>query len=225
MTIFGVLITLHIAGGFTGLVTGTIATIVKKGSKLHNACGKLFFWGMMLASVAALIISNLPKHHNIFLFAVGGFTLYMISSGYRIIHLKRKLKQTAKPFTWIDYLIFSFAIGFGIFLLYLGIKAILGNNMFGIVPCVFGSICIGYAGLDARMLFGKVALKQAWMPNHISRMIGALVASYTAFLVVNVKVQIEWMLWVAPSILGFALATYFTRKYAPKKKVTRQVAE
>lgn len=32
---------------------------------------------MLTAAAAALVISNLPGHENIFLFAVGGFTFYM----------------------------------------------------------------------------------------------------------------------------------------------------
>lgn len=90
-SLFSILITLHVAGGTTGLITGAVAASVKKGSKLHNGSGKLYFYGMLLASLAALVISWLPNHHNMFLFAVGGFTLYMITSGYRMIHLKRQL--------------------------------------------------------------------------------------------------------------------------------------
>lgn len=96
--LFTPLLILHILGGSAGLITGTIAASVKKGSKPHLVSGKIFFWGMFLASSSALVLSWIPGHESLFLFAVGGFTLYMILSGYRIVLLKRKSKQHNQTF-------------------------------------------------------------------------------------------------------------------------------
>ena len=216
-TLFQTLLGLHIAGGFTGLFCGTISIGVKKGSKLHKLTGKFFFWGMFVASIVALVLSNLPEHHNIFLFAVGGFTLYMISSGYRIVYLKRLFKSTAASFKSLDYLISLFGCCFGLFLVYLALNNMYQGNNFGIVPGVFGLICLNYARMDFKMLFQKILLKEIWMPNHITRMMGAMIASYTAFLVVNVKMQPVWVLWLLPTLIGSGLITYYLRKFALKK--------
>ena len=104
------LLILHIAGGTAGLISGTIASSVTKGNRTHKLSGKIFFWAMLLASVAALVLSNLPGHKNVFLFAVGGFTFYMICSGYRIVHLKRSTKQNIKLFAAVDYAIFLYGL-------------------------------------------------------------------------------------------------------------------
>ena len=211
--LFKSLLLLHIAGGTVGLISGTIAASVHKGTPGHKLSGKFFFWGMLVASIAALLLSNLPDHHNIFLFAVGGFTFYMISSGYRIVFLKRK---GMKSFSIIDYTIFLFGAGFGVFLLYMGIYNIINGNNFGMVPCVFGFVCIGFAKNDYIMIFRNVPVKEIWIHSHIVRMMGAMIASYTAVLVVNVKMEPNWVLWLAPTLVGTFLITFFIRKYAPK---------
>jgi uncharacterized membrane protein len=216
-TFFQILLGFHIAGGFAGLVSGTISATAKKGSNLHKIAGKIFFWGMLMASIAALILSNLPDHHNIFLFAVGGFTLYMICSGYRIVFLKRFFKSAEPKFSLLDYLISLFGLCFGLFLVYLSVINIYKGNNFGIVPGVFGLICMNYARMDFKMLFQKLSIKEIWMPNHITRMMGAMIASYTAFLVVNIKMKPDWVLWVLPTLVGSVLISYFLKKFVPRK--------
>ena len=216
-SLFQVLITIHVAGGTAGLISGTVSAASQKGGFVHKLSGKIFFWGMFGASIAALIISNLPNHKNLFLFAVGGFTLYMICSGYRIVALKRLAKNQDHPVNGLDYALSLFGLGFGAYLLYQGINSMMHGQNFGIVPMVFGLICVNYARLDYQFLKGKQSIKAVWMGNHIIRMMGAMIASYTAFLVVNVKMDPEWVLWLLPTMIGSGLIAYFMRKFAPKK--------
>jgi len=224
--LFQTLLVLHIAGGSAGLLSGTTAAIVKKGSRIHNATGKVFFFSMLITSISALVMSNLPNHLNVFLFAVGGFTFYMISSGYRIIFLKRQAKQAPVVFTAIDYSIFVFGLLFSVFMLYLSVKFIIaGSSSFAIVPAVFGLICLNFARADLNILRGAKPVKTIWMQTHIGRMMGALIAAYTAFLVVNIQTKQGWILWLLPSLIGGILIARFTRKYAPKKKVVPAVTK
>lgn len=216
-SLFQVLITIHVAGGTAGLISGSISAASKKGSFLHKLSGKIFFWGMFSASIAALIISNLPEHNNLFLFAVGGFTLYMICSGYRIVYLKRQTKNSDHPINWLDYALSLFGLGFGGYLLYIGVNLLTRGQNFGIVPIVFGLICVNYARLDYQFLKGKQSIKSVWMSNHIIRMMGAMIASYTAFLVVNVRMEPQWVLWLLPTLIGSGLIAYFMRKFVHHK--------
>jgi uncharacterized membrane protein len=220
MDLFYTLLILHIAGGSLGLMGGTIAAIVVKGNKLHLLSGKLFSIGMITAGISALIISNLPGHENLFLFAVGGFTLYMTTTGYRIAWLKRNIKQDAKPFGIIDYLLFAFGVCFSLFLLIQSTKGLTSGQMFAIVPGVFGLISLNYVRMDYNLFSGKQTIKQSWMTNHITRMMGALIASYTAFLVVNVQIgNLQWILWLFPSLIGGILISRFIKKFVPRKSV------
>lgn len=214
------LLILHILGGSAGLITGTIAASVKKGSKPHLLSGKIFFWGMFIASFSALILSWMPGHESLFLFAVGGFTLYMILSGYRIVLLKRKSKQQEQAFSSIDYLVTLFGFSFAVFLLIQSLKGLLRGNTFSIVPGVFGLICMSYVLLDIRLLTGNTTVKKSWMYNHIVRMMGAMIASYTAFLVVNVQINKQWILWLLPSVIGSIFIAIFLRKYTRPKNNT-----
>ena len=91
--------------------------------------------------------------------------------------------------------------------------------MFGWVPMTFGLICMNYARMDYSLLKGIKPIKNVWMSNHITRMIGALIASYTAFLVVNVQIDMQWVLWLLPSAIGGYLIKTFLDKYAPKLKI------
>jgi uncharacterized membrane protein len=212
--LFSVLISLHVAGGVAGLIAGSTSAIAIKGAKVHRASGKVFFYGMLIASLSALAISWLPGHKSIFLFAVGGFTLYMIAAGYRIVFVKRSTVMTAGV---PDYIIPVFGLCFGLFLLMLAVDSIFSSNIFGVVPGVFGIICMSFAVLDIRFMRGKQQNKKLWLAIHISRMMGALIASYTAFLVVNIHIQQQWILWLLPTALGGLLLRYFMQKYAAKK--------
>jgi hypothetical protein len=214
---FKLLLTLHIAGGTLGLMCGTIAAVVIKGKKAHAINGKLFTMGMLTAAIAALIMSNLPHHYSVFLFAVGGFTLYMVLTGYRIVQLKKQVKENTSPLKVFDYAIMLFGVSFSLFLLFLSIKGLVQKNISAIVPGMFGLIGLNYVRMDLNILITKKSLKKVWLPNHFTRMMGALIASYTAFLVVNVQIQQQWILWLLPTAVGSTLISYFFKKFVPKK--------
>ena len=215
--LFNILITLHVAGGTLGLICGSIAAAVIKGKKAHIFNGKIFSAGMLTAAVSALIISNLPGHENLFLFAVGGFTFYMVTTGYRIVWLQRHNASRSKTFTGVDYGLFAFGVCFSLFLLLMSVKGLIDGNTFSIVPGVFGLVCLNFAWMDYKLFKGKTTVKQSWMASHITRMMGALIASYTAFLVVNVQIGMQWILWLLPSAIGGILISRFLKKFAPKK--------
>lgn len=215
--LYNVLIVLHIAGGTLGLICGTVAAAVIKGKKMHILNGKIFSIGMITAAVSALIISNLPGHENIFLFAVGGFTFYMVTTGYRIVWLKRNNAARTKSFTVLDYALFVFGVCFSVFLLYMSVKGAVDGNMFSLVPGVFGLVCLNFARMDYQLFSGKETIKQFWITSHITRMMGALIASYTAFLVVNIQIDMQCILWLLPSAVGGFLIRIFLKKFTPKK--------
>ena len=221
--LFTILITMHIAGGTVGLISGTIAASVAKGKKLHLVSGKIFFYSMLITAISALIISNLPEHHNVFLFAVGGFTLYLNCSGFRIVWLKRNVAKRAKLYSSIDYGIALFALIFGIFLITLSVYNWLNQNAFSIVPGVFGTICLWLSILDLKKMNSNLLISKYWISSHISKMMGTMIAAYTAFLVVNIHIKQNWILWLLPTVIGSGLISYFIRKYAPVKKLNLPV--
>src|SRR3954468_12500544 len=98
--IFKVILILHIIGGGTALIGGTVNTIRKKGDRIHKLTGKCFLYGMLTSATCALVLSIL--HPNYFLFIVGIFTIYMTGTGVRYLSLKQLGDgQKPLPVDWI----------------------------------------------------------------------------------------------------------------------------
>ena len=214
-TLFKIFLALHIAGGSLGLITGTISLVRKKGDKPHRAIGKLFSYGMLTAGSSAFVLSVL--HPNYFLFIVGVFTIYMVSTGYRYIYLKL-LGKDQRP-AILDWIITT-AMGFtGIMFIALGIYKLIGHNNFGIVFTVFGTLSLRFVKTDIDNYRGKIKAKNYWLLCHLQRMVGAYIASATAFLVVNSKF-VPFLppvaIWLLPTVILVPLIIIWSKKYHVK---------
>ena len=95
---FKLLLIIHIAGGSIGLLTGLFNIIQKKGDKSHKILGIVFYFSMLMAGYSSLVLSCL--HPNYFLFMVGLFTLYMVSSGQRYIKQEQHEGQKIEKEIW-----------------------------------------------------------------------------------------------------------------------------
>jgi uncharacterized membrane protein len=207
--LFKTLLALHIAAGTIGLTTGTINTIGKKGGKMHRIVGLAFLYSMLVVGGTAFILSVL--HPNYFLFIVGVFTLYMVCSGTRYMHLKN-LSKGQRP-QWMDWLLTSFMLFFGIAFLIFGIYHLSHKNTFGIVFIVFGAIGLRFVRTDFKNFSGKAKASNAWLLAHIQRMIGGYIATLTAFLVVNNTVLPGYIAWLLPALVLVPLIVIWVRKY------------
>lgn len=104
MSIFSIFLTIHIIGGTLGLLAGTYITIAHKGDKIHKLVGKIFEISMLEAGICSFVLATL--HHNDFLFAVGVFTIYLVSTGWHYLYLK-DIAKGQKPLM-IDWAIMAF---------------------------------------------------------------------------------------------------------------------
>ena len=213
--LFNIFLALHIAGGTLGLITGTISLATRKGDKRHRAIGKLFSYGMLTAGGSAFVLSVL--HPNYFLFIVGVFTIYMVSTGYRYIYLKL-LGKDQKPqlLDWI--LTISMALIGALFIVLGGYKLIEHNN-FGIVFIVFGALSLRFVKVDIDNYRGNVKAKNYWLLCHLQRMIGGYIAAATAFLVVNSKyipMLPPVVIWLLPTAALVPLIIRWSKKYTLK---------
>ena len=210
----------HITGGSIGLLAGTINIIRYKGDRIHRLSGMFFFYGMITAGIFALALSIFKT--NYFLFIVGVFTLYMVSTGYRYLKLKRLDYQTQKPKA-IDWIL-TITMGiFGIAFIVMGIMNLTDHNNFGIVFLVFGLIGLRMVMQDVTNYQGKSKYMNTWKVTHIIRMIGAYIASVTAFLVVNVPPTMfsktfSFVPWLLPTVIFTPLIFKWTREFAKRKK-------
>jgi uncharacterized membrane protein len=113
--IFKVFLFIHIISGAVGLLSGTLNVINKKGNKLHKQIGLFFFYGMLINGISALVVASI--HFNVFLFIVGVFSIYMVSTAQRFLFLRGILAgQKPKNGDWIvTYFMMLFGLCFMIF--------------------------------------------------------------------------------------------------------------
>lgn len=215
-TLFNVFLALHIAGGSVGLFTGTLNLVQKKGNKKHRIVGKIFVFGMLTTGISALVLSAL--HPNNFLFIVGIFTIYLVTTGNRFVYLK--MLGESQPPTVVDRgITFCMLITALLFIL-LGIKNLLVSNTFGIVFIVFGALGLRFSKIDFDHYKGKFKSKNYWLLVHLQRMTGAYIAAVTAFLVVNAKYSPfnlpPVVFWLLPTFILTPLIIFWSRKYKGK---------
>jgi len=205
MTLFSIFLWLHIISGSIGLLSGTVNLVKRKGDKAHKIIGKVFFVSMCLAGVSSLILASI--HPNQFLFVMGVFTLYQVLTGQRYLILK---KQQASYYEWFltaSMLIFAiYFAGYGAYKLYQGV-------FFGIVLMVFGLFALLMVKTDYANYTGKPMYKNFCLVTHLQRMIGAYIASLTAFLVVNNTILPGVIAWLLPSVLLVPFIMAWSNKY------------
>lgn len=216
-TIFRIFLIIHITGGAVGLLTGILNMIAKKGDSRHKIVGKIFFFAMLTAGLSSLVLSTLKP--SLFLFIVGIFTVYMVGTGYSYLHLKM-LNKNQKP-KMIDWTL-TIAMMLAAFLFIgIGIMSLLKSNLFGLVFITFGSLGLLFVRHDFKNYSGKSHLLNYWLSEHLQRMIGAFIASSTAFLVVNAKYLPESIpiivYWLLPTLIFTPLIIKWANKYEVKK--------
>jgi uncharacterized membrane protein len=205
------LIYAHAALGGLALLAGSLAMIFKKGSTKHKTSGKVFFFSMLGSALFALVVALTPSHSSPFLLAIGIFSLYLLLSGYRAL----RFKQIATELT-IDKLISSSMLLVGVLMILI---PIIVNSKLNIVLAVFGAIGIFSGIRDLRLYRSPDKLKQRWLSLHLGNMMGAYIASFTAFLVVN-QFFPPLVGWLGPTIIGSFYIAWWNRKLRkPKRKV------
>ena len=204
-TVKEIALLIHVVGGFTALVTGLIAIVGKKGTPFHKINGKLFFYSMLAVSIFGFTVAYFID--NLFLRFIALFALYTNVNGYRAIKNKSLHPQQ------IDWLI----LGLG------AINGVLMMLTFNVVLLVFGSLSVvlvlGDLNNYRKILTGKKLDKNEWLRQHIGMMIGTYIATFTAFILVNLRsFEPYWLPWLAPTAVGIPLLFIMQRKHAPAVK-------
>ena len=202
---FKVFLFIHIISGTIGLLSGTLNMINKKGNKLHKQIGLFFFYGMLINGISALVVACI--HFNIFLFIVGVFSIYMVSTAQRFLFL-RGIPTGQKPKNG-DWIVTYSMLLFGLFFMIYGGALVAFSKNFGIVLLVFGIISLLMVKQDIAIYRGNIKNTNYWLLIHISRMVGAYIAAITAFLVVNNTILPGLVVWLAPGVLLTPLIFYW----------------
>lgn len=208
------LIYIHAFFGGLGLITGMISIFVQKGGFNHKRTGKIFSYSMIISSLISLFVARMPSHENLFLFLIGIFTIYLILAGNRALTLKSKIKTKAD---WIDKLVSGTMLLISIGMLILGILGIVQKVENSILYVFFGGFGAFMTLRDFKTFKVFTEQKNAWLISHLGRMIGALIASVTAFLVAGLHIGTT-LVWIFPTILGTVYIIYWNRHFKSKNK-------
>lgn len=227
---------IHIVCGFTSLTVGVIPMIAQKGGKLHRLSGSVFFWAMFGVFVTATLswIQAPERPFLQFLLMIGFFSFHMALTGVRTL----RMKKTADKPVRLDWIVAGIAmvsgtasILFGSWQIYTALTSAHMFPFFSILYLVFGAAFLRNGQMDWWLYSGRVqAEKMHWFYHHITRMVGAYIASFTAFCVVNGdKIPLPSLLvWTLPGAIGgiFIARTirYYKRKLDGKAPLVDKVS-
>ena len=205
-----ILIYVHIFFGGIGLAAGIGSIMAKKGSTLHKNMGKFFSVGMMSSSLLSLPISRMPNHENLFLFLIGLFTIYLVLSGNRALKYRTKTKPER-----IDKVISGSMFVFSFLMVVLGSYHLTTEIGKGILYLLFGGFGLFFTIVDFRFYGNPGKTRSAYLVSHIRKMVGAFIASVTAFLVAGLGLM-NLLFWILPSVIGTVYIVFWRRKVQGK---------
>ncbi|MDP5062427.1 MAG: hypothetical protein NWP64_10965 [Maribacter sp.] len=213
--IIQIFIYIHAFFGGVGLITGIGSIIVRKGNGNHKRLGKWFTWSMIISSAISLVVARMPNHINTFLFLIGIFTIYMVLAGNRALTFK-SVKKTKANLT--DQLVSGTMAFSALIMIGFGISGLINGYSHSILFLFFGIIGLFLPYGDYKLFKTTLENRKLWLINHLSRMLGALIASVTAFIVAGMHQDTIWA-WMTPSVLGTIYIVYWIKKTKGKKKL------
>lgn len=205
---------LHIASGTLALLSAPFAVLLRKQTPKHRIAGKIYFYSMLFVVISAIIISlykSIP-----FLLMVAVFSFYAIWDARRALALKQ-LHKTQQP-KWYDWAVGIFTFCFNIGLVIFGVLNIRNGNGIGWVATVFGIIGIASVFQSLRKFIKRPTDPKHWLYTHVSGMLAGYIATVTAFMAVNINFLPALVVWLAPTVIGSSLITWFMMRLKTGKE-------
>ncbi|MBT7013388.1 MAG: hypothetical protein HN962_00400 [Actinobacteria bacterium] len=205
------LLYLHILAGFISLAIAYILLFIKKGNKRHKKLGMIYVYGMTTIFLTAIPLSLLGEF-NPFLFVIAIFSFYLAFSGYRQGRDRNGAREQ------IDKVLGVFITATSILFYSMAVSLYLIEDSMWITSVVFGSIALGMGINDFRRM--KIDERPDFYDRtnlHLNLMLAGTIATTTAFIVTLNPFSIDWLNWVAPTIVGTPIIIYFSRRELAKK--------
>lgn len=207
MTLYGTLLFIHIAGGFLALLSAVFAILSKtidSAHKWHVWSGRVYFAGMATVFLTAIPMAVLKP--NPFLFMIAIFSFYMALSGYRLARNRGGTPQA------IDWFIAGIMAVTSVAMVLFGAYWLIGGETMGITIIVFGIIGAGFSLADIRTFRAGGLKGKERIAAHLQRMMGATIATLTAFIVTNFYIEPVFILWLAPTAIITPIITIWSYK-------------
>ncbi len=222
--LIGPMLTLHISAGFVALFVAPGAMVARKGGRWHRRWGKVFFWAMTVVAVSAAFLASAGS--DPFLFLVAVFSFYLTFSGYRVLYRKRPQDGESAPV--LDWTVTLGTLLASTALALYGIVQVSTGSTFGAVATAFGAAGCAFSGRDLKQMIHPPQEKQWWFV-HMGNMLGAYIATVSAFSAVNFDFLPPLVRWLWPTVIGgigiFVWTGYYQRKFAHRGSTSRIVLQ
>jgi hypothetical protein len=228
-TIFKSAMFIHVIAGIISLITGLIGMLSKKGSKLHNKLGIVFYYAMCIIFITTVLFFIIypDKVKYQFFLGVGIISFYPNWSGKRMLSFKKVFNPL--PIDKIMAIAIGFVgIGMFIYAYLLKSNADSDSQLLKILFVVFGITCLlnSYGDVTAYFGFRKIE-KLHWLFAHGGKMLGAYTAAVTAFSVnivprmlpKNMPDSTQMFIWLTPILVFSVLGQIILKRYKKKLKV------
>ena len=209
-----ILLLAHVASGAVALISALIAISVKKGRRVHNLVGRIYFGAMLGVAITAIPVAIIRPNAMLFMLAL--FSSYMAYVGWRFGRQAR-LNTEGRPIVeWLMVLVGIAMEGWGFF------EVVSGEPM-GWALVAFGGIALQFAIQDIKVKKQKLDFANR-MALHLQHMLGGTIATVTAVLVQQVVTKMEpgdplaVAVWLAPTAIIMPTIFLWSRKVLTTKK-------
>ena len=200
----------HIALGGLALLSGLIPMLTKKGSTIHRRAGLVYFYAMLgvVVTAAAICLPRIHEYKMHFLLTIAVFSFYLAYTGKRVLELRTGNYQV------IDKIVL------GATLLSIVVMFLLQNLILAIFGILLLRLC--YVDMKIYLYWDEPKRKEHSefiMKSHIGKMIGAYIATITAFILNNFHFDSVpyYVPWFGPALIFIPFIRYWSRKYDKKE--------
>jgi len=168
---------IHVVGGILGVLSGAVALLVRKGSPLHRAAGKVFVISMLFMAAFGVYLAFVKSQQ---MNVLGGvFAFYMVATAW--LTVKRKEGETG--LLEIGLLLIVLADGIALFLAGWRVRGGTGakGGEGAVMAFIFASLAFLCGGSDIRMLVRGGVSGAKRIVRHVWRMGFALFTAVGSF--------------------------------------------
>jgi uncharacterized membrane protein len=136
----------HIAAGTSGVLSGALALVFRKGSRGHRAAGLVFAVSMLAMSASGAYAASFVRPSRLNVIA-GLLTFYLVATGWSAVR-----RPPGRPDRWdVAGLLLALAVG-TTGLAFASGAAGRGSTSTAVACAIFGSVALLFAVFDVRML-------------------------------------------------------------------------
>jgi uncharacterized membrane protein len=222
-TIYPIIKILHIAAGVGTLIMGPLAIYFNfKQRKSHRLVGKIFMYCMAWVCASALVGICLHPE-NLFFQFLAGIAVFTSLNILRAVRSMQIMLKKVTPGAFENGIVWAYLLG-GVGMLATASYYFTegkGSTVINILFVVFGAALVAN-GLEFRKTLARVGPEMNpkwWYREHITGMLGAFIASNTAFLVNTTGDWLHPLLqFLLPTVILMPVAFYFTKLLGIRKR-------